>query len=91
MEEYPDIEVLRWKDADGEWASWTMQQLADETARLTTALRNLGVGAGRVVLMLMNRPEFHALDLAVMFLGRHRFRSTTPRLPNRSSIWSVTV
>ncbi|MEZ5377126.1 MAG: AMP-dependent synthetase/ligase [Acidimicrobiales bacterium] len=70
LEEYPDIEVLRWKDADGEWASWTMQQLADETARLTTALRNLGVGAGdRVVLMLMNRPEFHALDLAVMFLG----------------------
>ncbi len=68
--EYPDVEVLRWKDSSGEWQTWTMSRLADETARLTTALRDLGVGAGdRVVIMLTNRPEFHALDLAVMFLG----------------------
>jgi long-chain acyl-CoA synthetase len=66
----PDIEVLRWKDGGGEWQSSTLAQLADDTARLATGLRDLGVGPGdTVVLMLTNRPEFHALDLAVLFLG----------------------
>ncbi len=70
LAEYPDTEVLRWKNTDGEWESWTLQRLAEETARLTTALRDLGVGPGdRAVIMLANRPEFHALDLAAMFLG----------------------
>ncbi len=40
------------------------------TARLVTGLAGLGVGKGdTVVLMLKNRPEFHALDLAALFLG----------------------
>ena len=70
LERNADIEVLRWKDADGEWRTSTMSQLADDTARLVTGLRSLGVGPGdAVVLMLTNRPEFHALDLAVLFLG----------------------
>jgi long-chain acyl-CoA synthetase len=70
LETNRDIEVVRWKDADGDWQTWTMSQLADTTARLVTGLRRLGVGAGdSVVLMLRNRPEFHALDLAVLFLG----------------------
>ena len=70
LERNADIEVLRWKDADGEWRTSTMSQLADDTARLVTGLRSLGVGPGdTVVLMLTNRPEFHALDLAVLFLG----------------------
>ncbi len=70
LAKHPEVEVLRWKNADDEWESWTTQQLADETARLTTALGDLGVGPGdRVVIMLTNRAEFHALDLAVMFLG----------------------
>jgi long-chain acyl-CoA synthetase len=64
------VEVLRWKDADGAWQSWTLQELTDVTARLATGLAGLGVGKGdTVVLMLRNRPEFHALDLAVLFLG----------------------
>jgi long-chain acyl-CoA synthetase len=63
-------EVVRWKDADGAWQSWTLAQLSDVTARLVTGLRGLGVGKGdTVVLMLRNRPEFHALDLAALFLG----------------------
>jgi long-chain acyl-CoA synthetase len=64
------IEVLRWKDADGAWQSWTMAELSDVTARLVTGLQGLGVGKGdTIVLMLKNRPEFHALDLAALFLG----------------------
>ena len=70
LETNADVEVLRWKDADGAWQSSTMAQLADDTARLVTGLRELGVGPGdRIVLMLTNRPEFHAIDLAALFLG----------------------
>ena len=65
-----DVEVIRWKDADGAWQSWTMAQLSEITARLVTGLAGLGVGKGdTIVLMLKNRPEFHALDLAALFLG----------------------
>jgi long-chain acyl-CoA synthetase len=64
------VEVVRWKDADGGWHGWTMTELADVTARLATGLAGLGVAKGdTVVLMMRNRPEFHALDLAVLFLG----------------------
>ena len=70
LERNASVEVLRWKDADGAWQSWTLQELTDVTARLATGLAGLGVGKGdTVVLMLRNRPEFHALDLAVLFLG----------------------
>ena len=65
-----DVEVLRWKEASGEWKSMTLNSLTELTARLVTGLESLGVGKGdTVVLMLRNRPEFHALDLAVLFLG----------------------
>ena len=70
LERNSGVEVVRWKDDDGSWKSWTLQELADVTARLATGLAGLGVGKGdTVVLMLRNRPEFHALDLAVLFLG----------------------
>ncbi|MEL6892974.1 MAG: AMP-dependent synthetase/ligase [Actinomycetota bacterium] len=65
-----DVEVLRWKTSTGDWASKTLADVAADTARLTAGLKDLGVGPGdRVVLMLANRPEFHALDLAVLFCG----------------------
>lgn len=67
---HPDLEVLRWKDPDGAWTGWTLRQLSDQVSHLAGALSELGVEAGdRVVLMLLNRAEFHALDLATMFLG----------------------
>ena len=70
LERSPDTEVVRWKDADGTWRAQTMSELADVVARLTTSLGELGVGHGdRVVLMMANRPEFHAIDLAVLFCG----------------------
>jgi long-chain acyl-CoA synthetase len=70
VERNGSVEVLRWKDANGAWQSSTLNELTDLTARLVTGLEALGVGKGdTVVLMLRNRPEFHALDLAVLFLG----------------------
>jgi long-chain acyl-CoA synthetase len=70
LERNAGVEVVRWKDADGSWQSWTLQDLADVTARLVTGLAGLGVGKGdTIVLMLRNRAEFHALDLAALFLG----------------------
>ena len=65
-----DVDVLRWKTPAGDWVSKTLTEVADDTARLTAALKDLGVGHGdKVVLMLSNRQEFHALDLAVLFCG----------------------
>jgi long-chain acyl-CoA synthetase len=62
--------VLRWKNSAGEWDSWTLDELAGVTARLVNALKDLGVGHGdKVVLMIRNRAEFHPLDLAVLFCG----------------------
>jgi long-chain acyl-CoA synthetase len=70
LERNTDVEVLRWKDGDGTWKVQTLAQVADDVARLTNGLRAHGIGKGdRVVLMLTNRPEFHAIDLAVLFCG----------------------
>ena len=68
--EHGSLTALRWKGGDGEWASMTFDELAELTARLAAGLADLGVGHGdRVALMLTNRPEFHPLDLACLFLG----------------------
>jgi long-chain acyl-CoA synthetase len=70
LERNAEVEVLRWKDDNGDWQVQTLAQVADDVARLTTGLRNCGIGKGdRVVLMMSNRPEFHAIDLAVLFCG----------------------
>ncbi len=62
--------VLEWKDSSGDWQSSSLEELAALTAQLTAALKDLGVGHGdTVVMMIRNRPEFHALDLAVLFCG----------------------
>ena len=64
-----DAVALRWRTDDG-WGQWTWTQYAERVARATAGLKSLGVVPGdRVVLMLRNIPEFHALDLAVMFCG----------------------
>lgn len=70
VERNGDIEVLNWKTSDGDWASLTLNEIAEQTARLTAALKDLGVERGdKVVMMIRNRQEFHALDLAVLFCG----------------------
>ena len=66
----PSVEVVRWKDSDGEWQGWTMSDLADLTARLATCLSDLGVGKGDTfVLIMRNRPHFHANDIPTLFHG----------------------
>ena len=70
LDQHADNTVLRWKDEQGNWQSWTLAELADVTARLVTGLQGLGVERGdRVVMMIRNRPEFHPLDLAIVFCG----------------------
>ncbi len=63
-------EVLRWKNAADEWEAMTLDELADVTARLVTSFKAAGIGHGdRVVMMIQNRPEFHPIDLALLFCG----------------------
>ncbi|CAN5871182.1 fatty acid--CoA ligase FadD11 [soil metagenome] len=64
-----DALALRARDGDG-WEEWTFATYADKVARAAAGLRDLGVGPGdRVVLMLRNCPEFHVLDMAALMLG----------------------
>ena len=70
VERNGDVDVVNWKNSAGEWESRTLSELAQDTARLVTSLKDLGVGKGdKVVMMIRNRGEFHALDLAVLFCG----------------------
>jgi long-chain acyl-CoA synthetase len=65
----PDAVALRWKDGDS-WRHWTWTDYAERATRLAASLRDLGVGRGdRVVLMMRNRPEFHVADVATTLLG----------------------
>jgi long-chain acyl-CoA synthetase len=65
----PDLVALRSKDGDG-WAEITFGELAERVARTAAGLRALGVGPGdRVVMMMRNIPDFHVVDLAIIFCG----------------------
>jgi long-chain acyl-CoA synthetase len=66
---HPDLVALRTKRGD-DWVETTFTELADRVARTASGLRALGVEPGdRVVLMMRNIPEFHAIDLAALFCG----------------------
>ncbi len=66
VERIPDDPAI--VDAEGNTTSWA--ELRDRVARIAGGLAKLGVGKGdTVALMLNNRPEFFALDLAVVSLG----------------------
>jgi long-chain acyl-CoA synthetase len=65
-----DQRALRWMEGEDSWGELTFSQLADKVASAAGGLRALGVQPGdRVVLMLRNIPEFHWVDLAVLFCG----------------------
>jgi len=65
-----DLVALRVRLADGTYSEWTYRQYADYVARCAAGLQALGFGPGkRLVLMIRNRPEFHALDMAAYFCG----------------------
>ncbi len=64
-----DRVALRWKVGDG-WDEMTFSELGDKVARAATGLAALGLGHGdRIVMMIRNRPEFHVIDTAALFLG----------------------
>ncbi len=68
--DHPDQVALRAKEPDDSWTEITYRQYADQVAVATGALERMGVGPGdRVVLMLRNIPEFHVIDMAVLFRG----------------------
>jgi long-subunit acyl-CoA synthetase (AMP-forming) len=51
-------------------AELTFGAYGDRAARVARGLRELGVGHGdRVVMLIGNRPEFHVADMAVLLLG----------------------
>jgi long-chain acyl-CoA synthetase len=65
-----ELVALRWKDSSDVWHELTYRQFADQVARAVAGLAANGVDPGdRILLMLRNRPEFHVLDLAALFLG----------------------
>jgi len=52
----------------------TYAQLRDEVERVARGLHRVGVRAGDAVgLMMVNRPEFHVVDLAAIHLGATPF------------------
>jgi long-chain acyl-CoA synthetase len=68
--EHGDLVVLRWKDATDAWHEMTFNELGDQVARAAAGLAAAGLGKGdRLLLMVRNRPEFHVLDTAALFLG----------------------
>ncbi len=70
LSQHGDLVALRWKDTDGGWQEMTYTEFGDKVARAAAGLAAQGVGHGdRVMLMLLNRPEFHVLDTACLFLG----------------------
>jgi long-chain acyl-CoA synthetase len=65
-----DRVALRWKGDTGAWHELTYGQLLDRVARAASGLVAQGLGSGdRLLLMIRNRPEFHVLDLAALYLG----------------------
>ena len=75
-----DEVALRAKDGD-RWVETTWGEYGEQAARVAGGLRELGVGEGdRVLLMLRNRVEFHVVDLGVLLL-----RATPISVYNSSS------
>ena len=58
------------RKVDGEWATISWSEVADQVCLLAEALRNLGLNDGdRVALVSENRPEWCIADIAIMAAG----------------------
>jgi long-chain acyl-CoA synthetase len=72
-----------WQKKDGKWASISWAEAAVRVAKLSEALKSLGLAPGeRVVLVSENRPEFCLWDLAIMAAGGitvPTYTTNTPR------------
>jgi long-chain acyl-CoA synthetase len=74
---------IAFRTLDGE--TWTWSEYADRCARFATGLRELGVGRGdRIVLMLRNRLEFHVADTGALLAG-----ATPISIYNSSSVEQI--
>lgn len=61
---------LLWAKREGSYKSMSWREVAEQVARLTRALKALGLRSGdRVVLVSENRPEWLISDLAIMAAG----------------------
>ncbi|HKY15688.1 MAG TPA: AMP-dependent synthetase/ligase [Microthrixaceae bacterium] len=66
----PGATAVRWMVGDDGLESLTFAEVAERVAHVAGGLRELGVGPGDlVVIMLRNIPEFHWVDLGVLFCG----------------------
>ena len=66
-----DHTAIRTKD---DAVSWTWGELEQRVDALAGGLAKLGLGRGdRIALLLVNRPEFHVVDLAAVTLGAVAF------------------
>ena len=70
LEQHGDLVALRWKDDADAWHEMTYTTFGDRVARAAAGLAAAGLEQGdRILLMIRNRPEFHVLDTAALFLG----------------------
>ena len=82
--EHPDEVALRGKDDDGSWHELTWGEYADAACRIAAGLRDLGVGRGdRVALMIRNVTEFHVADVAVLLCGATPFSIYNSSAPDQ--------
>ena len=59
-----------WAKSKGEWRSISWREAAEQVARLSASLKELGLNRGdRVMLVSENRPEWLISDLAIMAAG----------------------
>jgi long-chain acyl-CoA synthetase len=76
--------ALRGKDEDGSWHELTWQQYGDAACRVAAGLRDLGVGRGdRVALMIRNVTEFHIADIAALLVGATPFSIYNSSAPDQ--------
>jgi len=69
IQQHGERVALRERHGDG-WREVTYAEYGRQIAQAAAGLRALGVGPGdRVVLMMRNVPDFHVVDMAVLFLG----------------------
>jgi long-chain acyl-CoA synthetase len=82
-EQFADRVAVRTKEDE---VSLTWSQLRERVDALAGGLARLGVKRGdKVALMLLNRPEFHIADLAVMTLGATPFSIYATSTPEQIS------
>lgn len=76
LQHFPKQDMLAAKE-NGQWVTYSTQQIADTVNRLSTGLRKLGVsgndmtpsGSDKIAIISNNRPEWVFTDMAVQQLG----------------------